>query len=353
MPLFDEPPLHDFPDRAIRHILQQPDNLRNLVAAVLPDLVDRFDFEHVEPVGREFLLDDWRRRESDLLFRLPFLAGEEAPPALVCILIEHQSEPDPWMPLRVLVYAALFWEREWKAGEAEQTPRQPFRLSPVVPIVLHTGPAPWRTHRELAELIGGPEALRAFAPRWQPLFWDLAEHAVDEVLGAAGEFLAALAVVRVERADAETFRAVFTRVLQRLEGLSEQERVRWEDLLWFVLSWALRRRPAEEQEQLLAAARSSQADALRQEEIAKMSKTIQRTWEEELLARGEARGRAEGEAHGQLQARRDDLRALLEERFGSLPEALAQRIEATEDLDRLREALRQVLHVQAPSELDL
>jgi hypothetical protein len=268
MPLFDEPPLHDFPDRAIRRLLEDPRNLRDLLADLLPDLVGRFDFTRVEPVDRAFLLDDWRRRESDLLFRLPFLpdpAAEADQTALVCVLIEHQSTPDPWMPLRILLYAALYWEREWKAWGAQQDRQERLRLSPAVPIVFHTGPAPWRTHREMAELIGGADELRAFAPRWAPLFWDLAERSPQELLEKAGEWLAALAVVRAEREDAEAFRQVFTRVLARLENLSEHETVRWHDLVWFVLSWALRRRPGQEREQLLETARSSQADAIHQE----------------------------------------------------------------------------------------
>ena len=136
MPSLDDP-LHDFPDRAIRSGLEDRRNLRDLIAEVLPDLVDRFDFERVEPVPITFLLDDWRERESDMLFRLPFRAGEELPPALVCLLIEHQSKADPWMPLRILVYAALYWEREWKAWEAQRPRPAGFRLSPVVPIVVH------------------------------------------------------------------------------------------------------------------------------------------------------------------------------------------------------------------------
>src|SRR5437763_15950595 len=109
MSLFDDPPLHDFPDRAIRRIQADPANLRDLIAAVLPDLVARFDFARVEDAGREFVLEDWRRRENDLLFRLPFrtATGETESWALVCLLIEHQSEPDPVMPLRVLLYAVL------------------------------------------------------------------------------------------------------------------------------------------------------------------------------------------------------------------------------------------------------
>jgi hypothetical protein len=283
---------------------------------------------------------------------VPFLshpAAETHQAALVCLLIEHQSRPDPWMPLRVLLYAALYWEREWKAWEAQQARNEPLRLSPVVPVVFHTGPTPWRTHREMAELIGGADELRAFAPRWAPLFWDLAERSADELLATAGEWLAALAVIRAEREDAEAFRRVFTRVLARLERLSEQETVRWHDLVWFVLSWALRRRPGQEREQLLQTARSSQSDVICQEEVRRMSETIEQTWEQELLARGEARGRAEG----QMRECRDALRELLEERFGPLPETVVQRIETADNLERLRAARRHALHLNALSELQL
>src|SRR5437773_5882514 len=147
MPLFDEPPLHDFPDRAIRRLLEDPQNLRNLLAAVLPELVDRFDFERVEIVPRTFLLDDWRRREADILFRLPFKDDPAAPPALVCVLLEHQSEADPAMPLRILLYAALHWQGEWKAWAAAHPRGEPLRLNAIIPVVFHTGQEPWRAQR--------------------------------------------------------------------------------------------------------------------------------------------------------------------------------------------------------------
>lgn len=64
-----------------------------------------------------------------------------------------------------------------------------------------------------------------------------------------------------------------------------------------------------------------------------------------MLARGEARGR--------LVNAREVLQLQLEDKFGALPEDLVQRIEQTDDLERLRAALRQVLHVKALSELEI
>ena len=62
---------------------------------------------------------------------------------------------------------------------------------------------------------------------------------------------------------------------------------------------------------------------------------------------------AEGEAKGQLREARALLRDLLEDRFGPLPEALAQRIEAANDITRLRAAARQVSRLGQLNDLSL
>jgi len=44
---------------------------------------------------------------------------------------------------------------------------------------------------------------------------------------------------------------------------------------------------------------------------------------------------------------------LLEARFGALPEALTEKIEQTQDLERLRRCIHQLFHIQQLAELDL
>jgi hypothetical protein len=180
---------------------------------------------------------------------------------------------------------------------------------------------------------------------WPILVWDITEHEPRELLDSARAWLQALAVVRAERAGADEFRGVLTEALRRLEGLSALDSVRWKELLWFVLSWSLRRRPDEEKDDWKATVLASQQNAADLAEVRTMSETTWKTWEEAVEERGEARGI--------LQAHRDDLRSLLEERFGALSEDVARRIEATTDTSRLRAAIRRVLHIQSPDELPL
>jgi hypothetical protein len=120
MTRFDRLPLHDFLDRALRAALENPANLHDLLTLILPDLAARLDFARAELIRPTFLLDDWRGRESDLLFLVPL--RDVAGPVLVCLMIEHQSRPEPILPLRMLVYAALFWEQQWKEYERGHPP---------------------------------------------------------------------------------------------------------------------------------------------------------------------------------------------------------------------------------------
>jgi hypothetical protein len=332
MPTGSPESLHDFPDRAIRDVLRQRDNLRDLLQAVIPDLAPAFECERAEPVGREFLLEDWRGREADLLFRVPFQAAGGEQPALVCVLIEHQSAPDRLMPLRMLLDAVLFWERQWRDWEEGSPPRAALRLSPVVPIVFHTGPNPWRTSRELVDLIEGPESLHEFVPRWRTLFWDLAERTPRDMLDMAGEFLKTLAMVRAEREPTVSFLDVCGEVVQGLEPLGVRDKMRWNGLMRFLLSWGLLRRPEDEHETLIEMVLASQTDLARREELRAMSSQLGQTLVERAMAEGERSGF------------RSMLRELLEEQFGALPEALVQRIEACGEVAKLRAAIRQVSH---------
>jgi hypothetical protein len=328
MPIADEPP-HDFPDQAIREQLQNPANLRELLHEVLGEIADGFVCEEREILPRDFPLETWRHRELDLLFRIPYKTPAETVPVFVCVLVEHQSRHDPLMPLRTLVYAVLYWEREWKAWEGLPAPRPPLHLTPVVPIVFHTGKRPWRKHRKLAALLGGPEAFRKYAPSWRPLFLDLAGKTPAELLEAAGDWLSALALVRADDAEAEAFRTLLEQVLGRLQGLADRDQVRWHELVRFSLVWALYRRPPTERARLIAAAQASQSNVARQKEIQAMSLTIADALK----------------AEGRLDDAREMVQGLLEEKFGPVPEAVRQRIRATTDLARLHAAARGVLHL--------
>src|SRR5438874_1925582 len=93
-------------------LLEDPANLRDLLRIVEPEVAERLDFTRAERVNRSFIPADFQKRESDLIFSVPWRGGEgrRALDVWVYVLLEHQSRPDPLMPLRLLVCMVQLWE---------------------------------------------------------------------------------------------------------------------------------------------------------------------------------------------------------------------------------------------------
>jgi hypothetical protein len=344
----DPEELHHFPDRLFRQELQIPANLRELMEDLDRELAARLDFDRVCLWPREHIFEDWRKFERDLPFLIPYLDAPDQR-LLLCLLLEHQSQADRLMPLRMLVNGSMFWESEWKAWEASVPKPGPLELTPIVPVVFHTGLTRWLSNRTLAELVRGPQELRQLAPQWPIRFWDLAERTANELLAAPSPWLNALAVVRATNDEATSFRRIFSAAAERLAGLVPREPMRWRDLMWMLISWAMRRRPRHERPALVEAALEHQPDLGSQKEVRVMSTTLGQTLEEWA----EERGVEVGIRRGELAAAHRFLCRWLEDRFGPLPEDLRQRIEETRDLDRLEQAIRRCPSLRSLDELEL
>lgn len=79
-----------------------------------------------------------------------------------------------------------------------------------------------------------------------------------------------------------------------------------------------------------------------------MAKGLGLSWEqEERLHVAEAGRQAE------LRTLKKSIRAVLEKRFGTLPEMVLQRIDSAADAERLQAGLLQAMEIVTPDELDL
>jgi hypothetical protein len=137
--------------------------------------LDGLELDGMERLNTKFHADSGERREADLVWRIPRRDGGDA---YVMLLLEFQSSPDPWMALRLLVYAGLLWQHLVR----EQRLLADGRLPPILPVVLYNGDARWRAAVDLAELVGLPEDSAMW--RWQP---GLRYHLIDERAFGAGE----------------------------------------------------------------------------------------------------------------------------------------------------------------------
>ena len=339
----DDDGLHDFTDRALRELLSKPDNLREFLREVVPDTADGFDFDRMKPAPREFILGNWRYRSPDLMFEIPFRTSESEVWALVCVMLEHQSNADWLVPLRSYLYGAHYWEWKLRTWEELPAPKTKLLLTPVLPIVLHTGPRPWTNIRTLRETLGPPEAFHQFTPDWQPIFWELATHSFEELLDGPAAFLQALAILKANDSELAEAQRRFQMVMHQIEPLHDKGRVRWQDLLRFLLGWAHYRRPIKERPEWHGLADQLHFDADRLREIRQMGLTIaqgifQEGWQEgqkEGRQEGKQEGRQEGFLDGALLRARKHLRSAAQPRLGAPAESVSASIEKLSDLDRI------------------
>jgi hypothetical protein len=123
MPGRSEPPIREFSDRSTLWLLELPENLRELVRLVARDIADRLDFTRAERINRSFIPGSLHKQEADLLTRVPYRDGEGE--VWVYLLLEHQSQPDVTMGLRLLSYMVQVWDaqrRSWKRRKRIDTP---------------------------------------------------------------------------------------------------------------------------------------------------------------------------------------------------------------------------------------
>jgi hypothetical protein len=316
----------DLRDRLFPRALQRPEALRAFLRQAVPAYADRFDCDRLRPLDRETFTPNWFSREADLPLEVPFRGGggEEAL-ALVLLLIEHQTAADPLLPLRMLFYAVCYWMDQLRRWEGQKKKEGPFRLGPVLPLVLHTGARPWGTNRDLRGLYEGPAEFVPFVPEWQPLIWELSGQEAEALAGTGEGWLQLLAVMRAEDRPAEEFRPVFAQAMQQLAALSGRDLVYWQELLHMVWSYVTWRRPTAERPGLQAEVETAHPE--RREAVSAMSRTIAEEYIEE----------------GRLEALRATLLRQARQRFGELPAEWVQRVNALTALDRLQEALDRIL----------
>jgi predicted transposase YdaD len=105
--------------------------------------------ENLEMIKTTFILPDFEKREADIIYKLK--AVPDRPVYFYC-LMELQSSPDFFMPVRLLVYMVCLWIDLLKNIPLEVRSRQDFRLPVIIPLVLYNGGDRWRVPLEFAEI---------------------------------------------------------------------------------------------------------------------------------------------------------------------------------------------------------
>jgi predicted transposase/invertase (TIGR01784 family) len=309
-------------DSDYKLLFSHPEMVRDLLRDWVPgEWIAEADFSTLERVNGSYVSEDLKQRHDDMVWRLRLQDHW----LWVYLVLEFQSEPDPWMALRLLVYLGLLSQDLVKRGELAKG-----KLPPILPLVLYNGLPPWRAPTEVAELFAdAPPGLTTFRPR-------LSYHLIDEArlkLHPADSVRSAVeALFRLEHGRTPDD---LRRVIQALDALLRdpgQEKIRRTFTAW-IKSLLRRKAGASNIEEIERINDLLEADTMLAERI--------ESWFEEATRKGLEKGRMEGMEAGLLKGQAGILAKLLQLRFGPLPPAAVERLShaTADELDAWAEAV--------------
>lgn len=323
MPASMSPTPHD---ELFKMAFSRPANAAGLLRAVLPPaLRAQLDLGALRSGRSDFIDEVSSNMFADLVYEVP-LAGR---PALVCfVLHEHQSTVDRLMAVRLLRYVGGLW-RTWLAANPEAD-----RVPAVIPVVLYHGARPWDAPLSLRETIDLPEAGLVAAgdhlPALRFVLDDLARIPDTDLQARETAVFGRLALMLLKRgrwlrADGTgpgSLWAFLTSMVSLVAALPDRADRQ------FAFMYIIRVVEGTNRQVLETTLRAFEAPEIR-EDVMNAAEELRRE------------GRREGKLEGRLEGTRGSLCRQLRIKFGPLPAAAQQRVDAADEatLDRWLEAV--------------
>jgi predicted transposase YdaD len=109
--------IRHFRENGLKTALEEAGNMHDLLALAGAPHLERLEFARMKVERTTFVAADYRHLTSDLVVTIPLRRRGRQGPLTLYVLIEHQSEPDALMILRVLEYLVHIY----KAALSEKT----------------------------------------------------------------------------------------------------------------------------------------------------------------------------------------------------------------------------------------
>ncbi len=262
------------------------------------------------PLDGSFVDEALRGTQSDMLFEVELASGGLA---LVYVLAEHKSRPDPGTPLQLADYMVRIWTR-YAQGRADRLRALP----PVLPVVFYRGEDSWSVADGLEAMIAADDRELVVLPGERYVLRALSELPTEDLSHDAALRAGLIALTRRARKG----------LAMIVEGLADDNTLQKQVFEYILLTY-----PEAEMEALRANLPAAGANDM---------EGLVGTIAEALMERGRAEGLERGEARGLERGKAEGLARLLERRFGTLPRTARDRIAAA-GLDELNACLDRIL----------
>jgi len=272
------------------------------------------------------------------------------------------------MPLRLLDYLVQIYRFQTRQWTKTHRSHARVQLHPVIPIVFYTGTRRWDSVDQLIDLVPAGAPFAPMTPTFSPVLVNLQDITPD-ILESEGGFLGwILELVQQRQARPGQFRELLRRVVAHLETMADVQRLRWLDLLSYLLALVYHEREPEERSTLQRTIETSVGTDTYRKELSNMGKTIAEQLREEGAREGGRKGRREGRREGKREGKRGGKRTgaraaaiatrqqtlirLLDKRFATIPPNITDTIRATRDVSQLDRWLDQLITAERLEDID-
>ena len=286
-------------DAAYKDFFKHPEMVESLLSGFIQeDFVRELDFSTLEHCPASYVTEDLRERMDDCVWKVKWRGRA----SYLCLILEFQSTPDPWMPVRIMSYTGLLWQDLIKAGEVKPGDVLP----PVFPVVIYSGVRPWTVPLSIGEALG-PAPISLVPYQTGQKYFLLDEKRYDE-LNSTEESLFSY-IIRFEKAKTPEEIQLVLQALRR--RLYEPQ---YKDMRRLFSVWVGRviLRNIGLQKSIPEFQDLQEVENMLAETVASWKDTWMAEGIETGRAEGMATGRAEGMAEGRLRNLVENIRALME-----------------------------------------
>ncbi|MBF0508336.1 MAG: Rpn family recombination-promoting nuclease/putative transposase [Deltaproteobacteria bacterium] len=261
-------------------------------------------------LGKDTYVDpELQERLSDLVYRVDTTYGG---PAVVYILFEHKSYPEPLIAFYLLRYMVKIWGQLIEQGVNN--------LPPIIPLVLYHGAATWKEAKKLGKLVEHHPALQSFLPDFHFLFYNLVQYRPEDIKGAIPLRAALLLLKLIFDPELKEWLRLIFELLGRLEWPE------YADYFEKVMHY-LESNPDKITEQDLHQAVIDAYGDMKEDTMPGLTQS----WVQKVIQKGRQEGRQEGLQQGLLTDARESVLDILESRFGAVSSPLTDLINQLDD----------------------
>lgn len=256
--------------------------------------VNQIDESNIMNVDKSYIADDFKTKESDLVYKVSFKDSE----VIFYVLIELQSSVDFKMPYRLLSYMMGIWNDIVKdAGSSSR--KKDFKLPAIIPIVLYNGISNWTACKSYKEMILEHEDFGEYMVDFKYILIDVNRYSDDELLKLSN-LIGSVFLLDKKVKNKETIISKVEKLLGVVKSLNLEEKELFSNWVSNIIGSRISK---EERNKLVKSLKESEGMEMVYNLQRTMDKEFDRIWKD-----GAYQGKLEGKLEGKLDTAREALR---------------------------------------------